>query len=211
MFEETAPPGTQTNFHLHHASDEIAYVLSGEITFKIGDQITVGGPGTCASCHAASHMEEHGSRSRTSALPVHACDGGQIRRRVETAGSDCVDMFLRHLEIASNADVIRFAPPFPTRTPSRAIGSAGSVDAAAPRSLCGRSGHWNGKETPCGRLELECVTVGAIALTCTHRSQHGYHHVTHYSSRHYGTGRWRLVRPWTLVLRKTGGRRRSTP
>jgi quercetin dioxygenase-like cupin family protein len=26
----------------------VAYVLSGEITFKIGDEVTVGGPGTCA-------------------------------------------------------------------------------------------------------------------------------------------------------------------
>ena len=43
-----APPGIATGYHLHHNSDEIAYVLSGEITFKIGDQITVGGPGTCA-------------------------------------------------------------------------------------------------------------------------------------------------------------------
>jgi quercetin dioxygenase-like cupin family protein len=34
--------------HLHHDSDEVAYVLSGEITFKIGDAVTVGGPGTCA-------------------------------------------------------------------------------------------------------------------------------------------------------------------
>ena len=47
-FEETAPVGTVTPMHLHHDSDEVAYVLSGEITFKIGDQITVGGPGTCA-------------------------------------------------------------------------------------------------------------------------------------------------------------------
>ena len=48
MFEETAPVGTVTNFHFHHDSDEMAYVLSGEITFKIGDEVTVGGPGTCA-------------------------------------------------------------------------------------------------------------------------------------------------------------------
>src|SRR3954451_23594735 len=48
MFEETAPAGTVTPMHLHHDSDEVAYVLSGEITFKIGDQITVGGPGTSA-------------------------------------------------------------------------------------------------------------------------------------------------------------------
>src|SRR5215212_8000517 len=48
MFEEVAPVGTVTPMHLHHDSDEVAYVLSGEITFKIGDQITVGGPGTSA-------------------------------------------------------------------------------------------------------------------------------------------------------------------
>ncbi len=48
MFEETIPAGTKSTFHLHHGSDEVAYVLSGEVTFKIGDAITVGGPGTCA-------------------------------------------------------------------------------------------------------------------------------------------------------------------
>lgn len=48
MFEGTAPVGTVTSMHLHHDSDEVAYVLSGEITFKIGDQITIGGPGTSA-------------------------------------------------------------------------------------------------------------------------------------------------------------------
>jgi quercetin dioxygenase-like cupin family protein len=48
MFEEVAPASTETPLHLHHDSDEIAYVLSGEITFKIGDQVTVGGAGTCA-------------------------------------------------------------------------------------------------------------------------------------------------------------------
>ena len=48
MFEETLPAGTKSLFHLHHDSDEVAWVLAGEITFKIGDEITVGGPGTCA-------------------------------------------------------------------------------------------------------------------------------------------------------------------
>jgi quercetin dioxygenase-like cupin family protein len=48
MFEETAPAGTETNFHLHHDSDEVAYILAGEVTFKIGDRVSVGGPGTCA-------------------------------------------------------------------------------------------------------------------------------------------------------------------
>ena len=48
MFEETIPAGTKSTFHLPHDSDEVAYVLSGEVPFKIGDEGTVGGPGTCA-------------------------------------------------------------------------------------------------------------------------------------------------------------------
>jgi quercetin dioxygenase-like cupin family protein len=48
LFEETAPAGTDTTFHFHRDSDEVAYVLSGEITFKIGDEISVGRQGTCA-------------------------------------------------------------------------------------------------------------------------------------------------------------------
>jgi len=48
MFEETIPAGTKSTFHLHRESDEVAYVLSGEVTFKIGDEVTIGGPGTCA-------------------------------------------------------------------------------------------------------------------------------------------------------------------
>ena len=48
VFEEIVPPGTKSTFHLHHDSDEVAYVLSGEMVFKIGDQTTVGGAGTWA-------------------------------------------------------------------------------------------------------------------------------------------------------------------
>jgi quercetin dioxygenase-like cupin family protein len=48
MFEEIIPAGTRSTFHLHHDSDEVAYVLRGEVTFKIGDEVTVGGPGACA-------------------------------------------------------------------------------------------------------------------------------------------------------------------
>ena len=48
MFEESIPAGTKSTFHLHHDSDEVAYVLSGEVTFMIGDEVTVGGPGAYA-------------------------------------------------------------------------------------------------------------------------------------------------------------------
>ena len=48
MFVETAPSGTETSYHLHHDSEEVTYVLAGEITFEIGEEVTVGGPGACA-------------------------------------------------------------------------------------------------------------------------------------------------------------------
>ena len=48
MFEEIVPAGAKSTFHLHHDSDEVAYVLSGEVTFMIGGEISVGGPGACA-------------------------------------------------------------------------------------------------------------------------------------------------------------------
>ena len=47
MFEQILPTGTKSTFHLHRDSDEVAYVLSGEVTFLIGDEVTVRGPGTC--------------------------------------------------------------------------------------------------------------------------------------------------------------------
>ncbi len=48
LFEETVPAGTRSWFHLHHNSDEVAWVLEGEFSFKIGDVESKGGPGTCA-------------------------------------------------------------------------------------------------------------------------------------------------------------------
>ena len=47
LFEETLPAGTKSLFHRHRDSDEVAWVLEGEFTFMIGDQVSTGGPGTC--------------------------------------------------------------------------------------------------------------------------------------------------------------------
>jgi mannose-6-phosphate isomerase-like protein (cupin superfamily) len=46
-FEEITPAGAETPLHLHHNSDEVMYVLSGQYTFKVGDHFSSGGPGTC--------------------------------------------------------------------------------------------------------------------------------------------------------------------
>src|SRR6516225_6009049 len=88
LFEETAPAGTETTFHLHRDSDEVAYVLSGEITFKIGDEVTVGRPGTCAFLpRGVAHAWKNTGGNRARAVPVYA---GRCRRlfqgTVGTAG-----------------------------------------------------------------------------------------------------------------------------
>ena len=47
-FEQTIPAGTGSTFHLHHDSDKVAYILRGEIMFRIGDEVSTQGPGECA-------------------------------------------------------------------------------------------------------------------------------------------------------------------
>jgi quercetin dioxygenase-like cupin family protein len=90
LFEETIPAGTRSWFHLHHDSDEIAYVLSGEITFKIGDEVTVGGPGTCAFLprgvpHAWKSTSAETGRALFLYTPARA--GGFIEEQQRTGSS----------------------------------------------------------------------------------------------------------------------------
>src|SRR5437868_3010848 len=97
MFEETIPAGTKSTFHLHHHSDEVAYVLSGEVTFKIGDEVAVGGPGTCAFMprgvpHAwkstgAKTKSAHSCRTSTVAVALGSASGvGPFKSWVQNAG-----------------------------------------------------------------------------------------------------------------------------
>src|ERR1700730_3041509 len=48
MFEGTGAAGIKSNAPCHLPRCEVPYVLSGEVTFLIGDDVTGGGPGTCA-------------------------------------------------------------------------------------------------------------------------------------------------------------------
>jgi hypothetical protein len=68
LFEETLPAGTKSLFHLHHDSDEVAWVLAGEVTFQIGDEVTVGGPAPVRSCRATSRMP---GRTPAAKPPAH--------------------------------------------------------------------------------------------------------------------------------------------
>ena len=83
VFEETVPAGTKSTLHLHRDSDEVAYVLSGEVTFKVGDEVAVRGPGTCAFMpRGVPHAWKstwRGNRAR--AVSVCAGAGRRVDRR----------------------------------------------------------------------------------------------------------------------------------
>jgi quercetin dioxygenase-like cupin family protein len=91
MFEETLPAGASSLFHLHHDSDEVAWVLAGEFTFKIGDEVTAGGPGACAFMprdvpHAWKNTG--GDTGRVLFLYTPAAAGGYIEALAQRRPSD---------------------------------------------------------------------------------------------------------------------------
>ena len=46
LVEQVLPAGFAAPYHVHHAEDEVYYVLEGEITFICGGEKLRGGPGT---------------------------------------------------------------------------------------------------------------------------------------------------------------------
>src|SRR5579863_2224314 len=91
LFEETAPPGAETTFHLHRDSDEVAYVLAGEVTMKIGGEVTVGQAGSCAFFprnvpHAWKNTGRETARIVFLYTPARA--GGFFEERLEAAPTD---------------------------------------------------------------------------------------------------------------------------
>lgn len=46
LMEMVAPRGREPSRHLHHRDDEGFYVLEGEVTFYVGEEIFEAGPGT---------------------------------------------------------------------------------------------------------------------------------------------------------------------
>ena len=101
LFEETVPAGTKSTHHLHHDSDEVVWVLEGEFTFKIGEQVIAGGPGTCAFLprnvpHAWKNSGNQPGRAVFLYTPASAGrfveemverpDDGDFKKRLEEAG-----------------------------------------------------------------------------------------------------------------------------
>jgi mannose-6-phosphate isomerase-like protein (cupin superfamily) len=82
IFEEVALVGSVTSMHLHHDSDEVAYVLSGEITFQ-GWRRGHGRRAGRLRVHAAPCcpcLEEHRCGDRPRAVHVHARKGRKAVR-----------------------------------------------------------------------------------------------------------------------------------
>lgn len=76
VIEEVIPPGDGVPPHIHHTADELFYVLSGEITFTIGDLRVKGGTGTVAFIpHGTEHDWQNWSDEPARMLGVLARAG----------------------------------------------------------------------------------------------------------------------------------------
>ena len=106
VFEEVAPAGADTPLHLHHTSDEVMCVLSGEFTFQIGDQVSAGGPGTCAFMpRGIPHAWKNSGGDTGRALFMYApAEAGKVieelrrlqRPVLEINDPDVAEIFRRH-------------------------------------------------------------------------------------------------------------------
>ncbi len=64
LTEQTLPPDFGPFLHVHHAADEANFVLEGEVTFQIEDDIQVGAPGTFVLIPRGTR-HTHGNRSQS--------------------------------------------------------------------------------------------------------------------------------------------------
>ena len=106
MFEETFPAGTKSTFHLHRDSDEVGYLLVGEVTFLIGGEITVGRAGDCifmprGVAHAWKNTGAETARALFLYTPAKA--GGLIEEQQRTgrmfnamSPQELADLLQRH-------------------------------------------------------------------------------------------------------------------
>jgi quercetin dioxygenase-like cupin family protein len=62
IFEETVPSGAGTPLHIHRTSDEVIQVVSGELTIRLGTQVTTVGRGAWVFIPRGS---VHGFRNRS--------------------------------------------------------------------------------------------------------------------------------------------------
>jgi len=91
LFEQVLPAGTKSVHHVHRGSDEVIWVLDGEMTIKVGDQVNRGGPGTCAFLpRDVAHAWKASGTTPTRALFLYtpAAAGRYIEEMVEHVGRE---------------------------------------------------------------------------------------------------------------------------
>src|SRR3954447_6629684 len=68
----------------HHAFDEAFYVLEGELTFQLGDELAIAGPGSLTFALSGSH-HPLATRSAGRARSLLVCTPGGFERRFDPA------------------------------------------------------------------------------------------------------------------------------
>ncbi len=100
LFEQAVPAGSRNSWlHLHRDSDEIAWVLEGEFTFKIGETVTTGKRAKKSSApQRAARLDEQRRPAGPRRVPLHPGhrrtlrrgDGGATGRRRSRAAAGAV-------------------------------------------------------------------------------------------------------------------------
>jgi mannose-6-phosphate isomerase-like protein (cupin superfamily) len=82
IVEVTVPAGWPGPPLHHHAFDEAFYVLDGELTFQLGDELATAGPGSLTFAPAGSH-HTLANRGERPARYVLVCTPGGFERRFD--------------------------------------------------------------------------------------------------------------------------------
>ena len=98
--DDIVQPGTGFMTHPHQDMEIITWVLEGELTFMIGDDVSVGGPGTCAFFprNVQHAWKNSGSQTgRVVFLYTPASAGGYVEELMHRAGAPMNDDERREL------------------------------------------------------------------------------------------------------------------
>ena len=89
IVEVTVPAGWPGPPLHHHAFDEAFYVLDGELTFQLGDELATAGPGSLTFAPAGSHhtLANRSERPRALRARLHA---GRLRAAVRPRAAQAV-------------------------------------------------------------------------------------------------------------------------